>query len=59
MSAAKGREIKVNVHHKSRIADWESVIDSVYREILCDPENLETLCVDCHKLEAKNESYNK
>lgn len=55
-SRAEGKKQKVLVHHKKGIGDWESVIDSIYREILCDPDNLETLCPDCHiKKEMINE----
>ena len=47
-STAKGREFKVQVHHKSGIANWEALINAVYEHLLCDPENLETLCKECH-----------
>lgn len=47
-STAKGREVKVQVHHKRGIFVWDKVIDLIYDEILCDPIDLETLCVSCH-----------
>ena len=50
-SKAKGREQSIEVHHKSGIGNWESVIDLIFREILCHPDNLETVCPDCHKRE--------
>lgn len=50
-SVAKGREVKVQVHHRRGICNWEAVIDAVYREILCDPANLEVMCVACHAKE--------
>ena len=50
-SVAKGREVKLHVHHKGRVTNWDKVIDSVFSELLCDPKLLEVLCVDCHKKE--------
>lgn len=47
-SRAKGREVKVQVHHHAGIPNWEHVIDVIYRHILCDPKHLEVLCEDCH-----------
>jgi predicted HNH restriction endonuclease len=54
-SKALGREVRVEVHHRAGITDWESVIDAVYREILVGPDGLETLCRDCHKEQRKRE----
>ena len=48
-SKAKGRIVKVEVHHKHGIANWEKLIDIFYECLLVDPENLETLCAECHK----------
>lgn len=50
-SKAKGREQKVCVHHVKKINNWEKVINAVFREILCSPKKLETLCIECHNLE--------
>ena len=50
-SVAKGREVKIQVHHKEGICNWEKVIDVVYEEILCDPSKMEVLCVACHEKE--------
>jgi len=48
-SKAKGREQKVEVHHRSGgIEVWNEVIDLICKEILCDPSMLEVLCPDCH-----------
>ena len=48
-SKAKGKEFKVEVHHKSGIENWQELYDSVRKNLLVDPENLETLCKECHK----------
>lgn len=47
-STAKGREVKVVVHHVEEI-DWEGVCDLVIERVLQDPSRLTTLCVACHK----------
>jgi len=47
-SQAKGKEQKVEVHHKHGINVWEKIIKLIQDELLCDPENLETLCPRCH-----------
>jgi len=46
-SRAKGREVYVEVHHVGGI-EWEKLINEVYRVLLVDPANLETLCKSCH-----------
>lgn len=56
-SKARGREQKVEAHHKQGIGNWERAIDVIYEEILCPPEFWETLCPDCHKVESKKEFW--
>ena len=48
-SKAKGREQKVEVHHKRGICNWDDIIEVIRQQLLCDLEHLETLCPDCHK----------
>ena len=48
-SRAKGKEFYVEVHHKNGIDNWDRVIDDIYEDILCNIENMETLCKKCHK----------
>lgn len=48
-SKAKGKEQAVEVHHKTGIGNWDAVIDTIYKQILCSPTTLEVLCPDCHK----------
>ena len=50
-SVAKGREVKIQVHHSEGIGDWEGCIDNVYTNILCSPDKMIVLCVDCHRRE--------
>jgi predicted HNH restriction endonuclease len=48
-SMAKGKEQKIQVHHKEGIDNWEKVIDMVYDKLLIKPEQLECLCPKCHR----------
>jgi predicted HNH restriction endonuclease len=49
-SKAKGREVKVNVHHKNGV-DWGDLVDLVFERLLQTADDLEVLCVDCHDKE--------
>ena len=47
-SKAKGREVKVECHHKHGIGNWGTIIDEVFKTIL-NLNDLQILCADCHK----------
>ncbi len=48
-SVKKGHVVKVQVHHKNIIDQhWQDIIDLIYKHILCNPDDLQTLCIDCH-----------
>ena len=47
-SVAKGKEQKIEVHHKNGIENWDEVIECIRKNILCDVDELEVLCPDCH-----------
>jgi 5-methylcytosine-specific restriction endonuclease McrA len=47
----KGQELKVQVHHKQGIDAWNNIIDAIQEQLLCDPDELQTLCEDCHSLQ--------
>lgn len=49
-SKAKGREISVQVHHKSGIDNWDTIIDAVYEKLL-NKEDMEVKCKACHDKE--------
>ncbi len=53
-SKAKGKEFSVQVHHKEGVANWDVIIDSVFNNLLCGPEYLETMCKGCHDNEHKH-----
>ena len=48
-SKKKGAEVKINVHHKKGIKVWDNIIELIQESLLCTPEELETLCEDCHE----------
>lgn len=49
-SRKKGSEVSVQVHHLNGI-EWEKIIDYIFRHVLVDPKELETICEECHKKE--------
>jgi 5-methylcytosine-specific restriction endonuclease McrA len=48
-SKAKGREISVEVHHIDGVTNWDELFRAVYSYLLCHPDQLVTLCPECHK----------
>ena len=46
-SAAKGKEVKLEIHHNNGVK-WREIVDKVYRELLVDPQHLTVLCKECH-----------
>ena len=47
-SQAKGREIAIEVHHRTGIPNWDRIIDEVFAHLLVSPSGLEVICKDCH-----------
>ena len=54
-SVAKGREQKLEVHHREGVLNWSEVLDAVYKYLLVAPEKMECLCPDCHSKEHPHE----
>jgi len=54
-SKAKGREFKVQVHHKEGVENWEQIYKVIRKYLLVNEAELETLCPECHKIEGKHE----
>jgi len=48
-SKAKGREQKVECHHREGVLNWDKLFEAVRLYLLCDPKDLETLCEKCHR----------
>lgn len=54
-SKAKGREVAVEVHHRKPVL-WDVLIDQVYEMLLCHPDDMVTLCKECHQRETDGET---
>ena len=55
-SVAKGREVKLLVHHLDGI-NWDGLFDDIRRRLLQDPKRLAPTCKACHDKEhAKQEN---
>ena len=48
-SKAKGKEVKVEVHHREGILNWLEVYRVIREQLLCEPDKMEVLCPKCHK----------
>lgn len=51
-SRANGREVYVEVDHLPGI-QWEQMLDYIYRHLLLDPRDLETVCKADHEKRTK------
>ena len=47
-SVAKGREVKLEVHHIDGITNWDEIIKAVRGHLLVHPSKLKPLCKECH-----------
>lgn len=48
-SVAKGKEVKVEIHHTAEgDINWPKIIGFLREELLCSPDQLITLCKPCH-----------
>jgi predicted HNH restriction endonuclease len=56
-SMAKGREIKVQVHHINGI-EWDNIINYIFEQVLVDPKKMVVLCNNCHSQLHKGEVKN-
>lgn len=50
-SKVKGKEIKLDVHHRSGHINWPAIIAVVRKELLHPASQLQTLCRPCHDQE--------
>ena len=55
-SVAKGKEVKLEVHHDPAI-NWDGLIDLIFERILNVPQY--PLCKKCHKKKHKSETITK
>jgi len=49
-SRARGKEVKVEVHHIENI-NWLDIIAYIRKTLLVDPKKMTTRCIPCHKKE--------
>ena len=54
-SAAKGREVRLEVHHPEGIGNWQAVIEMVREQLLCEHGRLEVVCPTCHSAKHQRE----
>lgn len=50
-SRAKGKEFKVEVHHRHGVENWNEIYKAIRKYLLVESKDLETLCKECHKKE--------
>lgn len=53
-SKAKGKELRLEVHHKHGILNWDELFAAVREYLLVDPSRLEPLCEECHAYASSN-----
>ena len=58
-SVAKGKEQKIEVHHREGVLNWEAVFLAVYEQLLVPPEKMECLCHSCHNAQHVNQGFTK
>lgn len=49
-SVAKGREVKINVHHREGV-DWDGLLALIRERLMQTPDKYECLCEECHNKE--------
>ena len=55
-TAAKGREVKTQLHHIGGMPELPGLIDEIIRVMYPPVEGYEVLCKECHKLLHKKEA---
>lgn len=53
-SKAKGKEFKVEVHHREGVLNWDHLLNEIYKYLLPTTDKLITLCKECHDKAEKN-----
>ena len=46
----------VECHHEEGVCNWDKLFEAVREYLLCSPDKLRVLCVECHKREGKNDT---
>lgn len=55
-SKAKGREVFVEIHHLEGVLNWDELYKVVREYLLCPPDKMKTLCVECHEKMENNKN---
>jgi 5-methylcytosine-specific restriction endonuclease McrA len=55
-TTAKGREVKVEAHHKDGVCNWQEIYEAVRKNLLPPPEQWEILCEKCHQSETDKQT---
>lgn len=50
-SKSKDNPVKIEVHHKTQVGNIDDIINLIYQKLLVPPEELQVLCVECHRKE--------
>lgn len=58
-SVAKGKEVRIDVHHKNGIPNWQGIVDLIRENLLVPSEQLECLCKECHAIETYQSKQTK
>jgi predicted HNH restriction endonuclease len=48
-SVAKGREVRLEVHHIEGVANWDAIFEAIRLHLLVHPSRMVPLCKECHK----------
>jgi len=58
-SKAKGKEVKIEVHHTDMEINWSDICDIIREKLLPSPDRLKCYCKSCHKEVHDNDEKNK
>jgi 5-methylcytosine-specific restriction endonuclease McrA len=48
-SVAKGKEVKIEIHHTQEgDINWVKIVSVIREELLCSPDMMQALCKPCH-----------
>lgn len=57
-SVAKGKEVRINVHHVAGV-DWSGLLDLIRERLLQTPDKYVCMCEECHVKHHKEEREEK
>ncbi len=48
-SKAKNAVLRLEVHHRLGVGNWDKIIEAVRAELLVSADKLQVVCLECHK----------